>query len=91
MLATFPGISQIARGDMEQWGDYWRFTDLSAKLLFQESFGEKQVAVKVFGNVLTATAMLYGVSKTELRQPELDYFDADYQVLIGVRAVKRLP
>ena len=38
-----------------------------------------------------ATAMLYGVSKTELRQRELDYFDADYQALIGVRAVKRLP
>src|SRR5262249_31544196 len=24
LLATFPGISQIARYDMEHWGEYWR-------------------------------------------------------------------
>ena len=29
LLATLPGISQICRYDMEQWGDYWRFTDAS--------------------------------------------------------------
>jgi len=27
LLATFPGISQISRYDMDRWGDYWRFTD----------------------------------------------------------------
>ena len=38
LLATFPGISQISRYDMDRWGDYWRFTDLSARRLFEEVF-----------------------------------------------------
>ena len=31
LLATFPGISQISRYDMDRWGDYWRFATRSAK------------------------------------------------------------
>lgn len=38
VLATFPGISQISRYDMDRWGDYWRFTTLSAQRLFEEVF-----------------------------------------------------
>ena len=33
-LGTVSGISQISRYDMDRWGDYWRFTDLSLKKLF---------------------------------------------------------
>jgi SAM-dependent methyltransferase len=38
LLATFPGITQISRYDMDRWGDYWRFTSLSARRLFEEVF-----------------------------------------------------
>jgi hypothetical protein len=34
LLATVSGISQISRYDMNRWGDYWRFTDLSINFLF---------------------------------------------------------
>ena len=34
LLATGNGISQIARWDMDHWGEYWRFTSLSARKLF---------------------------------------------------------
>lgn len=88
LLATFPGISQISRYDMERWGDYWRFTTLSARRLFGEVFPPENVNVKAYGNVLTAIAFLHGLAADELKREELDYHDPDYEVLITVRAVK---
>lgn len=88
LLATFPGISQISRYDMERWGDYWRFTTLSARWLFEEAFPPETVAVKAHGNVLAAIAFLHGLAAQELRREELDSHDPDYEVLITVRAVK---
>jgi SAM-dependent methyltransferase len=87
LLATFPGIRQISRHDMETWGEYWRFTTLSASKLFNEAFAGG-VTVHAYGNVLTAVAFLHGLVSEELYQEELEYYDPDYEVLIGVRAVK---
>lgn len=88
LLATFPGISQISRYDMERWGDYWRFTTMSAKRLFSEVFPAENVEVQSFGNVLTAITFLHGLAAEELTQKELVYHDPDYEVLITVRSVK---
>jgi hypothetical protein len=89
LLATISGISQISRYDMEHWGDYWRFTDVSTRRLFAEVFGPENVMVETYGNVLTACAFLHGLASHELKPVELDYRDPDYQVIISVRAVKR--
>jgi hypothetical protein len=88
LLATFPGISKINRYDMDRWGDYWRFTTLSARRLFEGVFPPENITIEAYGNVLAATAFLYGLAAEELRQKELDYRDPDYEVLITVRAVK---
>jgi SAM-dependent methyltransferase len=88
VLATMPGISQIVRYDMDRWGDYWRFTSLSARRLFECAFPGGDVNVEAHGNVLAATAFLQGLSTRDLRPDELDYHDPDYEVLITVRAVK---
>jgi hypothetical protein len=88
-LLTFPGISQISRYDMDRWGDYWRFTDASAQRLFTGLFGTENVTVVTFGNVLVACAFLQGLASHELKEEELNYCDGDYQVTIGVRAVRR--
>ena len=88
LLAAFHGISQISRNDMSLWGDYWRFTDLSARRLFGEVFSPEDVKVEPFGNVLTAVAFLHGVAAEELNPEELDYCDPDYQIVIAVRAEK---
>lgn len=87
LLATVAGISQISRYDMDRWGDYWRFTTLSAKKMFEEVFG-KEVEVKSYGNVLTATAFLQGIASEELTSEELDCKDKDYQLLISIKATK---
>jgi len=88
LLATFPGISQISRYDMDRWGDYWRFTTLSARRLFEEVFPPECLTIEARGNVLAAIAFLHGLAAEELRSEELDYHDPDYEVLITVRAVK---
>jgi SAM-dependent methyltransferase len=88
LLATFPGLSPISRYDMEQWGHFWAFTSLSAQRLFEEVFPPDHVQIKPSGNVLAATAFLYGIAAQELRRGELEYFDRDYETLIGVSAIK---
>ena len=89
LLATFPGISQVVRYDMDRWGDYWRFTDASTRRLFGNVFGSENVSVETHGNVLIASAFLYGLATSELKAQELDFNDPDYQVIITVRAVKK--
>lgn len=88
LLATFPGISQIARGDMQQWGEYWRFTTMSAERLFAEVFPPETISVAGHGNVLAAIAFLHGLAAEELEPEELDYKDPNYEVSITLRAVK---
>ena len=86
VLATFPGISQVSRWDMVRWGDYWRFTTLSARRLFEARFPPELVSVAAHGNVLVAIAFLYGLAASDLRPEELDHHDPDYPLLITVRA-----
>ena len=89
VLATFPGISKICRPDVDIWGDYWRFTSLSARRLFSDVFPPDNVRIDAYGNVLAAVASLHGLAAEELDRAELDLRDRDYEVLIAVRAQKR--
>jgi SAM-dependent methyltransferase len=87
-LITLAGLCQISRYDSDRWGDYWRFTTDSASKIFKETFGEKNITVKSFGNVLSAVTLLEGISFEELTTNELDHNDENYQVIITVLAKK---
>jgi SAM-dependent methyltransferase len=88
-LGTVAGISQISRYDMQRWGDYWRFTDLSVKKLFEEVFGDGHVEVQVYGNALAATAFIQGISVEEIfDKNKLMSNNPDYQVIICIKAYK---
>jgi SAM-dependent methyltransferase len=89
VLATVPGISQISRYDMDRWGDYWRFTSLSARKLFEGAFTGGGVEVESFGNVLVATAFVQGMALHEVNKDELDHKDPDYEVIVTVKATRR--
>jgi hypothetical protein len=90
-LVTLAGISQISRYDMDRWGDYWRFTPLSAKKAFAEVFQGK-VEVEAHGNVLAACAFLQGLSVEDLPDAALlDRFDQDFPMVITVVAEKAAP
>ncbi|MBE5848624.1 MAG: class I SAM-dependent methyltransferase [Lachnospiraceae bacterium] len=88
LLATVAGnISQISKSDMKNYGDYWRFTFLSIKLLVSEVFGEENVSVFPYGNAMSTTAYIQGMCVEDLPHPELlDDVDPEYALVIGVTA-----
>ncbi|HSK66571.1 MAG TPA: hypothetical protein VK888_06560, partial [Anaerolineales bacterium] len=88
LLATASGMAQLSLNDFDKWGEYWRFTSLSARLLFEESFQAGNVTVHPDGNVLPAISFLEGLACEDLRQKELDAVDRSYEILIAIRAVK---
>jgi SAM-dependent methyltransferase len=88
LLATLPGISSRSKPDADRWGDYWRFTSLSTRRLFEEAFPAELVRVEAFGNMRAAIGLLQGLSAQELSPAELDMRDPDYEVLLAVRAQK---
>jgi glycosyltransferase involved in cell wall biosynthesis/SAM-dependent methyltransferase len=87
LLATFPGLSRISH---REWGGswFWLFTTASSQRLLDEAFPGGRIRVEAHGNVLTSAAFLYGLAAEDLRRDELDFRDADYELLITVRAEK---
>jgi SAM-dependent methyltransferase len=83
LLLTVPGITQISRFDYERWGQYWSFTDLSVRKLFEKIVPPANIEVKTYGNVKAASAFLYGLALHEVKKKDLDYTDPDYQMVIS--------
>ncbi len=88
ILCTVPGLSQISRWDMDQWGDRWRLTSLSARELFETTFEPENVTVETFGNVLSSLCFIEGIPAERIREAELAVNDPDYQILVAVAATK---
>jgi SAM-dependent methyltransferase len=88
VLVTANGIGQISRYDMDRWGEFWRLTTASAERLFSQHFATENLDIHAYGNVLTASAYLYGLAVEDLSPKELSYHDPDYQMLITIRARK---
>ena len=91
LLLTVPCITSVV--PWSEWGPrwYWGFTGNGATKLLQKAFGERaNIRVELNGNVLSATAFLHGLAARELTGDELDHVDADYQVIVAARAVKRV-
>jgi hypothetical protein len=89
LLATVPGLTKISPPEDEEYGEWWHFTARSARRLAVEAFGEGAVEVEAFGNVLSAAGFLYGLAASDLRPDELDTRDRLYEVIVGIRALKR--
>ena len=87
LLLTVPGITSIDAGEWKStW--YWAFTDISIKRILEETFDVNNITVDAFGNILTATAFLYGMGLQEVHKNKLDYYDPSYQVTITAIATK---
>ena len=89
LLATVPGISQSSPPDRDAYGDWWRFTSQGTRRLFEDAFGAGNVEVEAHGNVLAASAFLYGFAQEELTRAQLEHHDPQYELLITARAVSR--
>ena len=89
LLATVAGnISQVCVND--NYTHYWNFTAKCIKNLMAEVFGEDNVQVFPFGNVLAATGFIQGVALEELPQVELldEKNDGVYSIVMGIVAKK---
>lgn len=89
LLLTVPGVTQISKFDMDRWGHFWSFTDLSIKKLFAPLVSKKSLKVETFGNVLTSAAFLYGFPSEALSKSQLDKKGPDYQMLITAVCQKK--
>ena len=89
LLATVPGITKISPPEDEEFGEWWHYTARSLGRLAEEPFGAGNVEARAYGNVLSAAGFLYGLAASDLRPEELAARDRLYEVIVGVRAVKR--
>ena len=89
LLATVPGITKISPPEDEEFGEWWHYTSRSAKRLAEEAFGAGGAEARSYGNVLSATGFLYGLAASDLTTDELASHDRLFEVIVGVRAVKR--
>jgi len=87
-LATFPAIAPIAREHMDREGDFWRITSRAARRLFAQHFPPRRVAVTAYGNLKAAIASLHGHPADTLKPADVRRDDPDYEVIVGVRAMK---
>ncbi|HXH98468.1 MAG TPA: methyltransferase domain-containing protein [Gaiellaceae bacterium] len=86
VLATAPALGRMdATVGFDR--DYWRFTATSLRRLFQERF-PLDLEVATFGNVLLASAFLFGVAAEELRAHELETNDPLFPLVVTLRARK---
>lgn len=89
LLLTVPGITPVSTRC--EWGPncFWSFTRQSVSRLLEDRFGAPAVTCLSRGNVLTATALLYGMATVELTADELETDDPDYPVIVAARAVRQ--
>jgi SAM-dependent methyltransferase len=88
LLATVPGLTKISRIEDEEYGEWWHYTGRSFRRLAGEAFGDPNVGITTYGNVLAASGFLYGLAASDLDPDELEAHDPLYEVVIGLRAVK---
>ena len=88
LLITVAGLSQISRYDMDRWGDYWRFTDLSLRKFCEKAAPGAIIDVAPFGNVGAAKAFLDGLACEELDPTIFTRQDPDYQIIVSAHIVK---
>lgn len=89
-LATTPGIARLAPIESKEFGEWWHFTAMSGKRVGEEIFGEGNVEVRAYGNVLAAAGSLFGLGQYDLSPEELSGHDPAFEVIVALRAVKRV-
>jgi len=84
VLATVPTLGRMDEtGGVER--DFWRFTPTSAQRLFEGAFGDR-LEVEAHGNVLLASAFLFGLAAEELKERELVENDPLFPLIVTIRA-----
>ena len=81
ILMTISGITPICRYDMEQYGQYWSFTEKSIFNMFKNL--NVDVEIYSYGNFKTACAFLAGISYKEIDTADMEYNDPDFPLTLS--------
>ncbi len=84
LLMTVPAIAPSPVEEKR----HWSFTRLSVEGLLAQSFGQQSAEIHTYGNLLIATAFLYGLCAEEMEARELATHDEEYPLIIAARVVK---
>lgn len=84
ILATTAVMGQL-NGDGK---DYWRMSADGWRDVAENVWPGCEITVSAYGNCLTATAAIMGLTVEELAQHEMDVIDPKFPVLVGVRCRK---
>jgi SAM-dependent methyltransferase len=88
LLLTAPCITKLSPDEDREWGQWWHFTSRTLRAELGKVFGDDNVEVEAYGNVLSATSFLWGLATSDLKTAELDHRDRAYEVLVAARAEK---
>lgn len=88
VILTGGCIAQLSIYDYKNWGEYWRFTDLSMKKLLLEVFEENQIEVCTYGNMKMAIAFMFGLCQEDMNITDLEYMDEQFPMIIAAVARK---
>jgi SAM-dependent methyltransferase len=87
LLCTVPGVNRADEDPLSP--SLWSFTSAGCVQLFTAEFGNGNVDVRSYGNVLASMAFLTGLARDDLRAGELDAHDIRFPVIVAARAVRR--
>lgn len=85
-MVTVTDIGHMGVAEEKKWGTYWGFHKDGCRKFFSEVFGENNVQVKVYGNIKTVVAHLYGLAAEDIDQECIDEIDERYPMIIGIVA-----
>jgi SAM-dependent methyltransferase len=88
MLATIPTLSRLDVASGRD-ADFWRFTPAGARYLFSRVFGEQNIQVEGYGNVITGLGFWLGLAQRDLSRAAFKDNDPDFPILVSVKATKR--
>jgi len=84
ILVAVPHVSMCE----PDYHEVWRFTPEGLGILLARVFGSANVAVRAYGNSLTAAGEIRGVVVHEFAKSELDNHDPRFAVEVCARAIK---
>ena len=69
-------------------GHYWRLTPDSARYVFSRHFGDDELEIDAWGNVLLGLGFWVGLAKEDLPARAFEHHDPRYACGVTIRAKK---
>jgi len=88
LLVTLPSISRIdcIAGVA---GDFWRFTEASARYIFEKKFNPNGLEINSYGNAKTGMYFYAGLAQEDVAKKIFRNNDKNFPVIITVKAIKQ--